>query len=243
MMSKETALALLASGTMPERYLRNLGTIGLDGQRKLLTARVAVIGAGGLGGLVVELLTRMGVGFIRVIDGDTFAGHNLNRQVLSTEENLGQPKVLAAVSRAAAINKDTEVEALNAMLTGANAQELIGGCQVVVDALDSIGDRLILAQAARTANIPLVHAAIAGFTGQVMTVFPGDKGLEAIYRDSSINKGVEVTLGNPAATPALAASLEVQEVVKIITGKGEPLRNKLLYFDTEYNSFEMLQLV
>ncbi len=241
-MSKVESLAQLRAGTMPERYLRNLGTIGIEGQTKLLNACIAVIGSGGLGGLVIELLTRMGVGYIRVIDGDTFAPHNLNRQVLSSEDNLGQPKVLAAVRRAAEINSDTQIEAVNDMLTEANAAELISGCQVVVDALDSIGDRLTLARVARSHGIPLVHAAIAGFTGQVMTVFPEDKGIEAIYRDASINKGVEVALGNPAATPAIAAALEVQEVVKIITGKGQPLRNKLLYFDTEYNSFEILQL-
>ncbi|HWR42713.1 HesA/MoeB/ThiF family protein [Sporomusa sp.] len=241
-MSKDKSLALLKAGTMPERYMRNLGTIGLEGQLKMLNARIAVIGSGGLGGLVVELLTRMGAGYIRVIDGDTFALHNLNRQVLSSEHNIGQSKVLAAAKRAAEINGDTEIEAVSNMLTQANAKELISSCQVVVDALDSIGDRLTLAQAARENNIPLVHAAIAGFTGQVMTVFPDDKGIEAIYRNANSNKGVEVTLGNPAATPAIAAALEVQEAVKIITGVGEPLRNKLLYFDTEYNSFEILQL-
>ncbi|WP_425060088.1 Molybdopterin-synthase adenylyltransferase [Sporomusa carbonis] len=241
-MSKEESLALLRTGTMPERYLRNMGTVGIDGQIRLLNARVAVIGAGGLGGLVIELLTRMGVGYIKVIDGDIFAPHNLNRQVLSSEHNLGQAKVLAAAKRAAEINTDTELEIVNGMLTRANANRLIAGCQVVIDALDSIGDRLTLAKAARESRLPLVHAAIAGFTGQVMTVFPEDKGIEAVYRDAGVNKGVEVSLGNPAATPAIAAALEVQEAVKIITGKGEPLRNKLLYFDTEYNTYEILQL-
>ena len=80
-MAREDSLALLARGEIPERYKRNIGTIGIDGQKRLLDARVAIVGAGGLGGTIIELLARQGVGFMRIIDDDSFALHNLNRQL------------------------------------------------------------------------------------------------------------------------------------------------------------------
>lgn len=240
-MSKERSLALLAAGEMPERYLRNAGTVGVEGQIKLLNAKAVIIGAGGLGGGIVELLARMGVGYLRVVDGDTFAPHNLNRQLLSSEENLGTEKSLAAVGRVAKINSDVEVEAVNAMLDAGNAEKLLSGMDIVVDALDNIKCRFILQETAEKLGIPLVHAAIAGFTGQVSTIFPGDPGLKALYKSADGNdKGIEVKLGNPAGTPAIAAALQVQEVVKVLAGFGEPLRNKVLYFDTEYNIFQLI---
>jgi molybdopterin/thiamine biosynthesis adenylyltransferase len=239
---KEHSLALLSSGQMPERYIRNAGTVGIIGQEKLLKARVLIIGAGGLGGTVVELLARMGVGYLRIVDGDTFAPHNLNRQLLSNEKNLGKEKSLTAIDRVADINSDVEVEAINQMLNADNAEQLLTGMDIVVDALDNINDRLLLQETAAKIGIPMVHAAIAGFTGHIMTIFPGDPGLKQIYKDpANYNKGIEIKLGNPAATPGIAAALEVQEVVKLITGLGEPLRNRLFYFDTEYNSFQIIQ--
>ncbi len=235
------SLELLHAGKMPERYLRNQGTIGVAGQEKLCRSRIAVIGAGGLGGFVIELLARLGVGFLRVVDGDIFARHNWNRQLLAEEDNLSGNKALAAARRVAAINSEVVVEACALMLDEENAASLLDGVELVVDALDSIPTRLILGRAAKKKGIPLVHAAIAGYTGQVMTVFPEDPGLERLY-ERPVTRGVEVELGNLSPTPALAAALQVQEVVKVITGRGEPLRNKLLYFDAEWNLFEIMEV-
>lgn len=239
---KMQSLKCLSQGIMPERYLRNAGTIGIAGQLRLLEGKAAVVGAGGLGGTVIELLARMGVGYLRIIDGDFFALHNLNRQIISTEGNIGCPKAAAAAQRVADINTDVDIHYEGCMLSEANAIELLSGVDVILDGLDNINTRLIVAKAARQLKIPLVHAAIAGWTGQVMTIFPEDKGLEDIYRSNEKNAGIEQVLGNPGATPALAASLQVHEAVKVITGKGEPIRNKLLYFDAEYNIFEFITL-
>lgn len=236
-------MAMLAEGKMPERYQRNLGTIGIAGQMRLLKSRVAVVGAGGLGGTAIELLARLGVGHLRVIDGDTFAVHNLNRQLISTEHNLGVNKAYAAASRIEVVNSDVQTEAVPCMLDEGNAEKLLKDVDVVVDALDNVSARLLVNKVTQQYGIPLIYAAIAGFTGQVMTIMPGDNGLDRIYKQTNAsNHGVEMVLGNPAGTPALAASLQVQEVVKVLTGIGEPLRNKLLYFDTEMNIFEILTL-
>lgn len=242
-MARAEAARLLEAGRVPERYARNIGTIGLDGQLKLLAARVGVVGAGGLGGNVIELLTRQGVGYLRIIDGDTFAEHNLNRQLLATEASLGRNKAIVAVERVAAVNTDVTAEAVPAMLDADNAASLLAGLDVVVDALDTITSRLLLAKVCRSLGLPLVHGAIAGFTGQVTTILPDGPGLEKIYPPGrNTDRGVELGLGNPAPTPALTAALQAQEVVKLITGIGQPLAGRLLFFDTEINLIEIFNL-
>lgn len=242
-MTIERSLTELQSGRMPERYLRNMGTIGIAGQIRLLRAKVAVVGAGGLGGLVIELLARQGVGHLVIIDGDCFACHNLNRQILATERTLGMNKAMAAVSRVAEINPEVQVTAIPQMLDSTNASKLLSGVDVIVDALDTISSRRMLLLTAQKLQIPLVHAAIAGFIGQVSTVLPGDRGVPALFaRQTESDHGIESSLGNPAATPAVAAALQAQETVKLITGVGQPLSSHLLYFDLEYNLFEKIRL-
>ena len=243
-MAREETLAELTAGRMPQRYLRNAGTIGIAGQLRLLRAKVAIIGAGGLGGHVVELLARQGVGCLVVIDGDCFTRHNLNRQILATEENLGQNKAVVAAARVAAINPDVEVIAVPEMMTETNPSRWLSGSDVIVDALDSMQTRRILFRTAQELAIPLVHAAIAGYTGQVTTIIPGDTRLAELFSpQTGSDAGIETRLGNPAATPALAAALQVQEAVKLITGIGQTLSGRLLYFDLEYNLFELIDMM
>ncbi|VBB09616.1 Hypothetical protein LUCI_4911 [Lucifera butyrica] len=242
-MGRSETLQQFAAGRIPERYQRNIGTIGIDGQLRLLNAKVAIAGAGGLGGNLIELLARQGVGYLRIIDGDSFAVHNLNRQLLATERNLGMNKAQAAARRIAEVNSDVTVDAVPAMLDEVNAVDLLAGMDVVVDALDNISSRLLLSRTAQALEIPLVHGAIAGFTGQITTLLPGRRGLETIYKMTpGSDRGIETVLGNPAVTPALAAAIQAQEVVKILTGIGEILDSQLLYFDTELNLFEIINL-
>lgn len=242
-MTWQGSVNLLENGEVPARYLRNIGTIGIAGQLRLLKAKVAIIGAGGLGGHNIELLSRQGVGYLRIIDGDCFADHNLNRQLLATEKNLGENKALAATRRVAEINSDVHTEAIPQMLTADNGEELLSGMDIVVDALDTISSRLLVSKMTAKLGIPLVHGAIAGFTGQVTTILPGDSGLEKIYKMTTGNdKGIELALGNPAITPALAATIQAQEVIKFLTGTGELLHKQLFYFDTELNIFEIFKI-
>lgn len=239
---REVELAALEAGVVPLRYLRNLGTIGLSGQAALLRATVAVVGLGGLGGYVLEGLTRSGVGRLSAVDFDVFEEHNLNRQLLSTEHDLGRAKAEAAAERIAAVNRAVEVIPRRSRLTVDSAPVLLRGADVVVDALDNLPDRLVLQEAAAALGVPLVHGAIAGFMGQVMVVMPGDPGLRLLYPDGQAPEhGLEQSLGTPAATPMLVAALQVQEVIKLITGVGEPLRRRLMMVDCESNQVQMLQ--
>lgn len=236
-------LAALEAGVLPARYARNFGTLGWEGQRKLLSSTVVVVGAGGLGGYVVEGLARAGVGRIVAVDGDVFEEHNLNRQLLSTEALLGTSKAQAAAARALAINAAVEVVAVGEMFTAENGARILAGANLAVDALDNLPSRFTLEAAARAAGIPMVHGAIAGFIAQVMTVFPEDEGLRLIYGRGKVpEKGIEVIYGNPAATPMLCAGLQVAEALKVLAGIGEPLRHRLLTLDCEYGSADVIQV-
>jgi molybdopterin/thiamine biosynthesis adenylyltransferase len=240
---RETELAALETNVVPWRYLRNLGTVGLEGQAKLLQSTVAIVGQGGLGGYVTEALARMGIGRLILIDGDVFEEHNFNRQLLSAEAKLGTEKTQAARLRVSEINGAVEVSDHTMMLTHENLPRLLEGADVVVDALDRLPIRLILQDGAQALGIPMVHGSIAGFLGQVMTIFPGDPGLRGLYGDGELpEQGLEAQLGTPAATPMAVAAWEAQEVVKILVGKGGLLRHRLLVMDMESGTVEILQL-
>lgn len=241
--AKEVELAALEAGVLPRRYLRSLGTVGCDGQIKLLRSAVAVVGLGGLGGNVVEGLARMGVGRLVVVDGDVFLDHNLNRQILSSEDDLGLLKAEVTRDKVAQINAAVEVVVHPEEATRENLPRLLDGAEVVVDALDRLPTRLMLQEVAQKLGIPMVHGAIAGYVGQVMTIFPEDEGLRALYGQGAVpQQGMEVELGCPAATPMMVAAWQVQEVMKILLGQGQLLRNKMLFMDAEAGTVEILEI-
>jgi molybdopterin/thiamine biosynthesis adenylyltransferase len=230
----------LRSGVIPSRYERNIGTLGRDGQLKLLDSCVGVCGLGGLGGYIAEMLARFGVGRLILVDGDVFSENNLNRQALATEADLGRPKVEVAAEKLASINSSVEVSVHHSFLRSGDATRVFSGADLVIDALDTVSCRLDLEEACRQLGIPLVHGAIAGNCGQVMTVFPGDPGLKCLYTEGG-DKGVETSEGNPPTTPALVAALEVQEAIKVLCG-GELLSRGFLLLDTSCNLYQFIPL-
>ena len=240
---RDVEIASLRERIVPMRYARNLGTVGWAGQIALLESTVAVVGAGGLGGWVVEGLARMGVGHLIIIDGDLFQESNLNRQSLSTEGNLGKAKVEAARERVAAVNAAVEVIVHQVRADEQQLLELLAGADVVVDALDALPIRLALQRVVEKLRIPLVHGAIAGFVGQVMTILPGDPGLLALFgHNNPPERGMEAQWGNPAATPLMVAAWQIHEVVKLLTGCGEVLRRRMLFMDGETGAIDVLQV-
>lgn len=203
--------------------------------------KVVVVGCGGLGGYIIEELARLGIGKITAIDGDVFDETNLNRQLLSNVENLGKSKALTARKRMKRVNPDIKVHAIHDFLDETNAEEILEGHDVICDALDNMSSRLLLQKYASKLGIPLVYGAIAGWYGQVTTIFPGDSILGSMHQGNA-NKGIEQELGNPSFTPALVASIQVAEVVKIFTGKGRLLRNRFLMIDTLEQEYEIFDL-
>lgn len=221
------------------RYDRNMLCLSEEENNSLRNKIVGVVGCGGLGGYIIEMLGRLGVGKIIAVDGDVFEETNLNRQILSNVENMGKPKALEAWERMKLVNPDVELLPVYNRVNEDNAKTILQKAQVVVDALDNVNGRMVLQKTCEELNIPLVHGAIAGWYAQITTILPGDKSLDKIYSDV---KEVKNPLGNPSFTPALTASIEVAEVLKLLIGRGELLRNKMLFINLLNNSFEMIEL-
>lgn len=227
------------------RYDRNFATLSLDEQQVLARSHVAVIGLGGLGGGVCEMLARTGVGALTLVDGDVFDITNLNRQLLSREDLIGSPKALAARDRIHSINSEVQVTARVAYGDENSFYEMIKEADLVVDCLDSIDARFLLQEAAQKRSIPLVSGAIAGVSGQVTVIFPQDRGYELIYGKKSRNqsRGIETQTGNISYCALLVASLEASECIKVLLQRGNILRNKLMIVDLWTNAFEIMDLV
>lgn len=224
---------------MDKRYEKN-GIFTSDEMTKLSDAKVCIIGCGGLGGYVAEMLVRVGVTRLTIVDFDCFDESNLNRQLLALESNIGIPKVQAARERLKSINSSSLIKTVDSKMTESNVLGLIAGHDVVVDALDSIQARFVLQEACETNDIPMVHGAIAGWYGQVATIYPGDNLLAKLYKNNK-DKGVESDLGNPAFTPATIASIQVSEVIKVLLNK-EVLRHKVLMIDLLDNEFNIITM-
>jgi molybdopterin/thiamine biosynthesis adenylyltransferase len=234
---REVYLESLGMGIYPYRYLRNREIISIDEQLRLAQSKVAVIGAGGLGGQVILLLGRLGIGHLVVVDRDVFDETNLNRQVLCNRKSLGLSKAGEAASALEEINPAVDVTPLKMRLEESNAKAVLVDSHVVVDALDSVRDRLLLEGVTKKIGVPLVHGALAGFQGQIMTIFPEDEGLKRIYGDGTNevegSKRPEAVLGVPALTASFVANLEAMEVIKILLHRGKIFRNMLVFIDLE----------
>jgi molybdopterin-synthase adenylyltransferase len=231
----------LENDLLPARYQRNRQMISCGQQLQLFNSVVAVVGCGGLGGYILEELTRLGVGRLIAIDPDVFEEHNINRQLLSSLSVLGRAKVEIAAERVREVNPAVTLDPVAEALDGHNGSRLLKGAHIAVDGLDNIPSRLELAEACRDVGIPLVHGAIAGWYGQVATQFPGERSLDSLYQGGTASRGIEKGLGNPSFTPAVVASLQVAEVCKVVLGEGKPLRGRTLAIDLR--EMEIMELV
>ncbi len=238
-------ITALNENIIPEHYARNMKAFSPKDQLILLSSRVSIVGLGGLGGTVTEILARIGIGTLTLIEADTFEESNLNRQFLSTHRRLKTSKTKAAIERVREINPTITVQEHDEFLDHNNAARLIESSDVIVDCLDNIQTRFFIESAAKKAGSPLVSAAVAGAYGHVISIFPEDKGLKLIYGDSDIlpQKGAETSLGCLPHAVTLLAALETSEVVKILLKKGSVLKNKLGVIDLMDNIFEILDLL
>lgn len=242
---REVEIASLESEIIPERYIRNMKSFSAADQAALLRSKACIVGLGGLGGTVTEILARTGIGTLNLIDGDVFEESNLNRQYLCTEKVVSKPKADAAEKRVKEINSSVTVFRYRKNLNEENAAGIIQGSDVVIDCLDSLPGRFVLERASKKAGCRLVSAAVAGSYGHITTIFPEDPGLKLIYGDpqNAPEKGAETSLGALSFCVSLVASLEASEAIKILLNRGYLLRNKLLIVDLESNAFETIQLL
>jgi molybdopterin/thiamine biosynthesis adenylyltransferase len=224
-----------------DRYDRQImiSGIGQEGQEKLKRARVVIAGAGGLGSPIAIYLTAAGIGMIRVIDHDRVALSNLNRQILHWEEDVGRKKVDSARTKLRNLNSTVEIQAIAETITEENISELVGGCDVIVDAMDNLPTRYILNRRAVETNIPFIHGAVNGFEGRVMTVIPGETAcLRCMYRGLVPQEKFPVI----GVAPAVIGSIQATEVIKYLVGIGNLLTNRLLIYDGLKATFSEFRL-
>ena len=229
------------SGGLKPRYLRNVNALSEQDVLRLHRAKVCVVGVGGLGGYIVEILARIGVLQLTVVDYDVFEPNNLNRQLFSEEGLIGAYKADAAVARIGKVNSDVTVTAVKEKLTADNAAKILAGHDVVMDALDNVQARLMLADACAALGIPMVHGSIAGWFGQVAGVFPGDITMQRLFGDVKAQRGIEKKLGNLPFTASAIASFQCAECVKILIGE-EVARNIILHIDLLNWQFHTISL-
>ena len=191
-----------------------------------------------MGGHLIELLARVGVGGIRAVDGDVFETSNLNRQLLSEEALLGLSKAETAAARIAKINSGVKAEAVSIFLDERNATGLIAGCDAVLDALDNISARRVLCKTCAAAGIPYIYGAISGWVAQAALCLPGDDLIARLYPDDAVIRDKSVL----SFTPSLCASVQASLCVRLLAGR--PVEHGVLYYyDLLHQEFETIPLI
>jgi len=220
-----------------DRYSRQimLEEIGYQGQLKLKQAKVCVVGVGGLGNPIAIRLAAMGVGKIRTVDRDVIELSNLHRQTMFNEDDVGQVKVETAAKKLRKLNADIIIEELPVSINDYTAFDVVEGCDVVIDALDSVNARYSLNKACIEKKIPFVTGAAVGVTGQSFTILPNETAcyhclFPALDEDSMPTCSIE---GVHPSILSIIGGIEVSEAVKIITGKQPSLKDKVLHVDLE----------
>lgn len=219
------------------RYARQtaLPEVGTAGQARLQATRALIVGLGGLGSPVALYLAAAGVGTLGLADDDTVSQDNLQRQVLYTEAEVGQPKVRCATRRLLALNSTLRVEEYPCRIDRRNAADIVRAYDMVVDGCDNFATRYLLSDTCATLHIPYIYGAIRGFEGQVSVLCHGQP--MRTYRDLYPDEAAMLALAPDKAvlgvTPAVTGSVEAAEALKIALGCGEPLVGRLWTIDLQ----------
>ncbi|WP_294551326.1 HesA/MoeB/ThiF family protein [uncultured Bacteroides sp.] len=218
------------------RYDRQtiLPEIGEEGQKKLLDAKVLIVGVGGLGSPIALYLAGAGVGCIGLVDDDVVSISNLQRQVLYSEKELGKSKAICAAERLSALNSEIKVQPYSTRLTEDNARDIIREYDMVVDGCDNFATRYLINDICIEQGKPYIYGAICGFEGQVSVFNFGKrkKSYRDLYPDEEEMKRMSPPpKGVMGITPAVVGSIEATEVLKIIGGFGDVLAGELWTID------------
>jgi len=229
-----------------QRYSRHIimPQVGSNGQRKLLDAKVLIIGAGGLGSPVAVYLALAGVGTLGIVDFDTVEMSNLQRQILHREQDIGKTKVQSAKETLAEYNSDLNVVGHEAPLSSENAMEIIAQYDIVVNGADNFAARYLVNDAAYLSGKPLVDGSILIFDGQSSVFVPGQGCYRCLF-PTPPPPGVVPSCaeaGVLGALPGLVGSIQATETIKLILGAGEPLVGRLLLIDALSMEFRSVKL-
>lgn len=223
---------------------RQKGILDRNQQIKLKESQITVIGCGGIGGSTLEMLARMGVGKLRIVDKDVFEISNINRQLMSNMKSIGRPKTEVTREELLSINPSLEIEAFNEELNDKNVLKIIKGSHMVIDALDNLLTRIIVSRCANELDIPFIHGAIHGTMGQVTVITNKTPSYEELFNlpsqgesltEEIVSKLMNLNKETPPVigpVPNVVGCLQAFESVKIITGKGHPIMApRVLMFD------------
>jgi sulfur-carrier protein adenylyltransferase/sulfurtransferase len=228
------------------RYARQLTLpeLGVVGQERLASARVVIVGVGGLGSPIAMYLAGAGVGSITLVDDDVVAVHNLHRQPLYTEQDVGSPKVTVAAAALRARNSTVAVHAHAVRVTAGNAAPIVEGHHVVIDGTDTLPTRYALTDACLAHGVPLVYGSVARLEGQVTVFGLGDgpcyRCLFPVVPDAALAPSC-AEQGVLGVVPGTVALLQATEVIKLITGIGTPLSGTLLHLDLAHGAMHTFQ--
>jgi molybdopterin/thiamine biosynthesis adenylyltransferase len=229
-----------------QRYVRNFSTLTVQDQDRLHSSRICLLGLGGLGGVLLEMLARMGIGrkgagWIRAADGDLFEASNLNRQLLCMESNIGKSKAVEATTRITAVNSEIDLTTCHTFISSEAMPEFIRGADIVLDALGDLPSKLSLHRAAQEVGLPVITAAVAGWTGFITTLLPGDTA--EIFRGVlSQEEGAEITLGTLVPAVWLIAALQCREAVALTCGHASLFHGRLHIVDLTDATWETILL-
>lgn len=224
----ETELKLLRDGMVPLKYIKTVQAIGLKNLIQLRLSNVAVLGCGGVGGFVCETLTRIGVGNLKVIDGDVFEETNLNRQLYSYEDNIGEKKSKVLWETLQRINSASLISYFDQKLTIENFLEQIGEAAVVVDAIDRLDEGLAFSRICRNKGIPYFFGNIGSSDFRIGAQKSNSDLLERIFKASNITDPAE---GSPVVTAGLCGVALAGEVIKHLIGIDDVLFEQLMQFN------------
>lgn len=221
----------------------SLCEIDLPGQQKLCGSRVLIVGAGGLGSPVALYLAAAGIGHIGIIDADTVSLSNLQRQIIHTTADTGKPKVESATRKMLGINPCIEVETYNMFLTPDNAASLFAQYDLIMDCTDNFDTRLLISDTCVAMGKPFVFGGVSRFTGQVFTHVAGSSDLRSFFGDEGPESNEPcVITGILNAVVGVVGSLQATEAIKLLTGVGDLLTDRLLIFDAVTMDFKTLQI-
>ncbi|MGQ9759148.1 MAG: HesA/MoeB/ThiF family protein [Candidatus Methanomethylicaceae archaeon] len=213
---------------------------GVEGQKKIKSAKVAVAGIGGLGSPASFYLAAAGVGYLRLIDYDVVELSNLNRQILHWSSDIGRPKVESAAMKLSLLNPSVQIDAINERITVENIENLLKGIDIIVDGQDNLQTRMIINEFVVKRGIPYIYAAIYGMQGYLMTIIPGEGPcLKCMYPGEIPQPEPFPVLGT---TPGVMGCLEATEAIKLITGIGKLTIGRLLVYDGEDMSFHEVSI-
>lgn len=240
---RNAVVEAIQSRIMPLRYAKNVHSLTLAEQRRLCESRVLVCGCGGVGGVLINLLARAGVGALRLVDGGVFVPTHLNRQWWCEPEVLSQPKAEVIGARVRATNPLIEVEAFPILMDENNAASLVEGMDLVIDALDDLPARFLLAETAKRLRVPFLYAAATGWWGQVGTFLPDSfLDMHSVYGHEEKQDEPDDVMGVLGPAPAIIGGLAAFEAMRLLSGRNSAYADQLLYLDGESGRMDVIHL-